>query len=75
MLLMLQIGLCFGTPTATPWIEALLHIPSRDPMEALGLMVWQALFCFTTLIVLILALVGLLPGIATRERGKKEDSE
>jgi hypothetical protein len=40
--LMLQIGLCFGTPTATSWYHALLRINSRDPFQALGLMMWQS---------------------------------
>lgn len=73
--LILQIGLCFGTPTATPWVEALFHIRARNPMEALGLMIWQALFCFVTAVVLVLAASGLLPGIASGENGQKEDCE
>jgi hypothetical protein len=76
VLLILQIGLCFGgTPQMSRWIDA-RHPP--DPGEELGgswfgLMLLQAGFCVVTIIGL--AILALAQVITSNERGKKQEGE
>jgi len=52
--LMLQIGLCFGTPTGLPWIQGVFHIAVTDPYQGLSLMLIQAFLSFITVVLLFL---------------------
>lgn len=56
-MLILQIGLCFGTPKSVSWLDDLAgtHL-SRDPFAALGYMFFEAILA----IVVFLVLVGVL---------------
>ena len=56
-LLILQIGLCFGTPVGVSWLDDLVgtHL-GRDPFAALGYMFIEAVLA----IVVFLAFVGVL---------------
>lgn len=56
-LLILQIGLCFGTPKGVSWLDDLAstHL-NRDPFAALGYMFFEAILA----IVVFLVLVGVL---------------
>src|ERR1700739_3334270 len=56
-LLILQVGLCFGTPKGVSWLAALVgtHM-SRDPFDALGYMFFEALIA----IVVFLVFLGVL---------------
>jgi hypothetical protein len=68
-LLILQIGLCFSTPYA-----ASLFSDSRDPFDALGWMMLEAILCVCTFIFLFVAWLRWL----NRPKGlrsKKKDSD
>lgn len=66
--LLLQIGLCFGTPAATSWFDTLFHIHRDDPFYALGWMIFEALLCILTVILLFVAAIG-LPGLFPDRKG------
>ena len=51
-ILLLQIGICAVTPTAGPWLYALLHVQAGDPLEFAALMAWQAIFAIGTFLFL-----------------------
>ena len=57
ILLTLQIGLCFGTPTGVSWYQALFHVKSSDPLEALGMMALEAMLCVATFLALIVTAI------------------
>jgi uncharacterized BrkB/YihY/UPF0761 family membrane protein len=73
-LLILQIGVCFGTGTSTAVsLLGRLFISHRyDPFFALGLMIAQAWLCVLTVILLFLAAFA-LPGIFPENQPKHED--
>jgi hypothetical protein len=58
VVLLLQIGLCFGTPEATSWFDDLFRIHRDDPFYALGWMMFEALLCIVTVIVLFVVAFG-----------------
>lgn len=52
-LLILQIGLCFGTNALTSLFPSVFHIrPSYEPYDTLTYMLFEALLCVITAIVL-----------------------
>jgi hypothetical protein len=70
-LLLLQIGVCALTPTVLPWYEAVFQVPpSHDPLEALGLMAFQAILCVCSLVILFFAWVA----FTSRSKRRKIDS-
>lgn len=76
VLLILQIGLCFSTETVTSWATAIFHLHrSDDPMESLGLMVWQGVFCVVTLVLIVVAGVFWLPGLSSGSKGSRKDTD
>jgi len=71
---LLQIGLCFGTPTALSWHDALLHVRSNVPFRALGPMIWEAILCVVTLVLLVAVGLQLLAdSLGAGDRGKLHD--
>jgi hypothetical protein len=54
-ILILQIGLCFGTPSIVNSFQAIFHLkPSDDEFgDGLGYMMLEALLCIVTLLALI----------------------
>lgn len=66
-LLILQIGLCFGTPVGVSWLGDLVGTrPGRDPFYALGYMFIEAILA----IVVFLVFVGVLIFYRPATRGK-----
>ncbi len=72
-LLILQVGLCFGTPVGVSWYHNIFPSHSSDPLEAIGYMVIEALACILTLILVFLAAINWLPGFRT-VRARTEDN-
>lgn len=60
VLLILQVGLCFGTPRLADWSNAELRFPS-DPMDVVTWMLGQLMLGGVTAALLISALIGWFP--------------
>jgi ABC-type transport system involved in multi-copper enzyme maturation permease subunit len=73
-LLILQIGLCFGTPSGVSWYQALFHVKSSDPLYALGLMAWEAILSLATVLALIVTAIFWHPDLNSPQR-KKENHD
>ena len=56
--LVLQVGLCFGTPKGASWLDDLVgtHL-SRDPFDALGYMFFEALIAIVVFLVFLAVLI------------------
>ncbi len=57
-LLVLDIGLCFATPYGLSLIDGIFRRTARDPLEGLGWMFCQAVFC--GILVLVIAVMWLV---------------
>lgn len=65
-LLILQIGLCFGTPLGVSWFDTLFPTPEgRNPFNAIGYMVIEAI----SAIVIFLVFIGVLIFYPRTRRG------
>jgi len=70
-LLILQIGLCFGTPSGVSWFQAILHIkPGDDPFENLGYMFVEGILCLVTGLVLFVIGVSWHPDPNASQRNE-----
>lgn len=58
VVLLLQIGLCFGTPAATSWFDDLFRIHPDDQFSFVGWMMIEALLCIVTVVLLFAAAFG-----------------
>jgi hypothetical protein len=76
-LLILQIGLCFGTPSIVSFYQAIFHIKLRGDEEFgpnVGYMFIEALLALMTAIVLLVVVVSYIVGkIVGRVAQPKED--
>ena len=71
-LMILQIGLCFGTPTGVSWYRAHIHSnASDDPLEAMGMMAFEAILCIVTGLVLALVAIFWRPGLSSPSQKKE----
>lgn len=71
-LVILQIGLCFATPTIVPWFESLLHAQaSGGTFEDLVLVALQAMLCVATLGAIFLVVIFWHPGLSSSKRRSK----
>ena len=75
MLLILQIGLCFSTPTMVqPVYMAIVGHDTENEM-GLGLVVWQALLCIATfVVVLVFAVVAATRSSVPSQKHSGDDS-
>jgi len=72
-LLILQIGLCFGTPSGVSWYQALFHVKSSDdPFYALGFMAWEAILSLATVLALIVTAIFWRRDLNSPQRKKEE---
>jgi hypothetical protein len=56
-LLILQIGVCFASPSEPPWFDKFFHV-QRDPESLhIGLAVMQMYLCLITAVLLLIALL------------------
>ena len=73
-LLIVQIGLCFGTPSGVSWYQSLFHVKSSDPLEALGMMAFEAMLCVATVLALIVTAIFWHPDLSYPQR-KEENHD
>ena len=73
-LLILQIGLCFATPTIQPWLYDLLHVRSSQELEELGWMFVEAIACLATVLILALIAIFWHPDL-TSSKKKRENHD
>lgn len=70
--LLLDIGLCFATPSAVTWLESAFHFRTSDPLAALGYMMIQAVFCLVLLLAIVCVSIFWHPGLAAPRRKKEK---
>jgi len=68
--LILDIGLCFATPSAVDWINTIFHLRSQE-LEGLGYMMIQAVFCFILLVAIFCLGIFWRPGLSAPDRNKE----
>jgi len=75
VVLIAQIGLCFSTEPVMHWLSPFFPRIDNDPMESLGLMIWQAMFCLLTIGMIFVASVFWLPGLKDAKKQEKRNND
>lgn len=71
-ILILDIGLCFATPSALNWVQSAFQLRRADPLEGISYMLIQAVFCILLLVAIGCIAIFWHPGINSPRRNKEK---
>jgi uncharacterized BrkB/YihY/UPF0761 family membrane protein len=73
LLLILQIGLLFATPSLQQWADSISHVPQGEGWGTMGLILWELWLCVLTVLLMgIVAMWWLVGSIAGKMRTRKD---
>ena len=73
LLLILQIGLLFATPSLQQWADSISHVPQGEGWGAFGTIFWELWLCLLTLLLFAIAAIWRLVGwIAGKSKARKD---